>query len=99
MKAKHSRLFATTATLIVATFAAPSAFATSDAWDGSTDGTWATTTNWLTDPAVVPGTGDTATFNAASAFTTINLGTGVTLGSLSFDTASAAAYTIGSGAA
>src|SRR5688500_18320982 len=49
--------------------------ATSDSWDGSTDALWSTTTNWLTDPAVVPGTGDTATFNGAgNGNTTIDLG-------------------------
>ncbi len=44
----------------------------------------------------------TATFNADSLTvnnnTTIDLGGGVTLGALVFDTSSAAAYTIGSGA-
>jgi autotransporter-associated beta strand protein len=77
--------------------ATPMAHAASDTWTGATDGTWATTSNW--NPSVaVPGTGDTATFNAASSNTTINLGSGVTLGTLLFDTSSAAAYTIGSGA-
>jgi autotransporter-associated beta strand protein len=70
--------------------------AASDAWTGVTDATWATPTNWL--GSSVPGTGDTATFNAASSNTTIDLGAGVTLGTLLFDTSSAAAYTIGSGA-
>ena len=73
--------------------------AASDSWDGSTDSTWATPTNWLTDVSP-PGAGETATFDAAgNGNTTIDLGAGVTLGSLVFDTASAAAYTIGSGAA
>src|SRR5688572_16498303 len=67
--------------------------AASDTWDGSTDATWATSTNWLTDPTVVPGTGDTATFNSAgNGFTTIDLGTGVTIGNLLFDIG-AVAYT------
>jgi hypothetical protein len=76
----------------------PAAHAASDTWTGTTDGTWATTTNW--NPSVaVPGTGDTATFNGAgNSNTTLNLGGGVTLGTLLFDTSSAAAYTIGSGA-
>ncbi len=73
--------------------------AAGDAWDGSTDGFWATSANWLTDPLTVPGTGDTATFNGAgNGFTTIDLGAGVTLSNLLFDTGSAAAYTIGAGA-
>jgi hypothetical protein len=81
-----------------ALFTANVAFATSDTWDGSTDGIWATNTNWLTDPATVPGTGDTATFSdAGNGNTTINLGSGVTISTILFDTATAAAYTIGSG--
>jgi len=75
---------------------APAAQAASDTWTGTTDATWATSTNWL--GGTVPGTGDTATFNAGSSFTTIDLGAGVTIGSVLFDTSSAAAYTIGSGA-
>ena len=75
-----------------------SAFATSDAWDGSTSTLWSLNTNWATDPLAVPGTGDTATFNnAGNGNTTIDLGGGVTVGSIVFDTSSAAAYTIGSG--
>lgn len=84
---------------VVAGLAPLSAQAASDAWDGSTDGVWATSANWLTDPVTVPGTGDAATFNGAgNGFTTINLGGGVTINTVLFDTASAAAYTIGSGA-
>lgn len=72
--------------------------ATSDIWDGETDGIWATGANWV--GSGTPGTGDTATFsNAGNGYTTIDLGMGVTLGALLFDTSSAAAYTIGSGAA
>jgi autotransporter-associated beta strand protein len=71
--------------------------AASDTWTGATDALWSNTANW--NPSVaVPGTGDTATFNAASSNTTIDLGAGVTLGTLLFDTSSAATYTIGSGA-
>jgi fibronectin-binding autotransporter adhesin len=72
------------------------AHATSDAWTGATDNTWATAANWLGNPAVVPGTGDIATFNAGSGNTTINLGGGVTISNLLFESG-AAAYTIGSG--
>lgn len=76
------------------------ASAASDTWDGSTDATWATGTNWLADPAIVPGTLETATFNGAgNGNTVINLGSGVAIGTVLFDTASAAAYTIGSGGA
>jgi len=81
----------------VALAAMPMAHAASDTWAGTTDATWATATNWA--GSNVPGSGDTATFNGAgNSNTTINLGTGVTLGTLLFDTSSAAAYTIGSGA-
>ena len=94
---KFVRLFGSI-TAVVALLAASPAFATSDAWVGLTDGTWATSANWLTAPATVPGTGDTATFNAAgNGHTTIDLGSGVTIGNVLFDTANAAAYTIGSG--
>jgi len=47
----------------------------------------------------VPGSADTATFNAASANTTIDVGTGLSILNIIFDTSSAAAYTIGTGAA
>jgi fibronectin-binding autotransporter adhesin len=72
--------------------------AASDSWDGSTDATWATGNNWLNN-GTAPGAGETATFNGAgNGYTTIDLGAGVTIGSILFDTSSAAAYTIGSGA-
>ena len=77
--------------------AIPTARATSDTWAGTTDSTWATSTNWA--GGNVPGSADTATFNGAgNGNTTIDLGAGVTLTNLTFDTSSAAAYTIGSGA-
>lgn len=66
-------------------------------WTGATDNTWAGTGNWSATP--VPGTGDTATFNAATLNTTIDLGSGVTISNILFDTSSAAAYTIGANAA
>ena len=75
------------------------ASAASDTWVGTTDSTWATTTNWALD-TTPPGSTETATFNGAgNGNTTIDLGAGVTVGSIVFDTASAAAYTIGSGGA
>jgi autotransporter-associated beta strand protein len=80
----------------VALFSSP-ASAASDTWTGASDALWSNTGNWL--GGSVPGTGDTATFNASSSFTTTDLGAGVTLGALVFDTSSAAAYTIGSGGA
>ncbi|MEX1116948.1 MAG: autotransporter-associated beta strand repeat-containing protein [Akkermansiaceae bacterium] len=67
-------------------------------WNGTTDATWATSTNWSANPALVPGTGNTATFNnAGNLNTVIDLGAGVTIASIVFDTVDVAAYTIGSG--
>ena len=83
---------------IAALLTTHSAFAANATWNGTTDAVWATGTNWSTTP--VPGSGDTATFNnAGGGNTSIDIGAGgVTLQNLLFDTASAAAYTIGSGA-
>ena len=70
--------------------------AASGSWTGAADGTWADA-NWSATP--VPGTGDTATFNGlGNGHTTIDLGGGVTIMNLLFDTGNAAAYTIGTGA-
>ncbi|MBK8091575.1 MAG: autotransporter-associated beta strand repeat-containing protein [Verrucomicrobiaceae bacterium] len=69
--------------------------AASGAWTGLTDSTWAGA-NWSATP--VPGTGDSATFNNdGNGNTTIDLGTGLTVATVIFDTASAAAFTLGSG--
>jgi autotransporter-associated beta strand protein len=71
--------------------------AASGAWTGATDAFWTNALNWSASPA--PGTGDTATFNGASANTTVDLLNGVTVGNILFDTASVAPYTIGAGGA
>ena len=73
--------------------------AASDTWVGTTDSAWTTTTNW--SGGTPPGSTETATFNGAgNGNRTIDLGSGgVTVGSIFFDTASAAAYTIGAGGA
>jgi autotransporter-associated beta strand protein len=73
---------------------APKALADSGTWVGGTDATWANALNWST--SLVPGTTDTATFNAAASFQTLDLGTGASVGSIAFDS-SPGAYTIGSG--
>jgi len=71
--------------------------AASGTWNGTSSGLWSLAGNWSASP--VPGTGDTATFNnGGNGNTTLDLGAGVTLKTLLFDTATAAAYTIGSGA-
>jgi fibronectin-binding autotransporter adhesin len=78
---------------------ATTAPAMSGTWTGGTDSTWAGA-NWSASP--VPSTGDTATFNASSGTvnsrTTIDLGAGVTINTVLFDSANAAAYTVGAGA-
>jgi autotransporter-associated beta strand protein len=75
----------------------PCVRAASDTWTGTSSATWATPGNWL--GSSVPGTGNTGTFNGAgNGNTTLDLGAGVTLGTLLFNTSSAAAYTIGAGA-
>ena len=95
-KSNPFRRTALLATAIVMSFG-QSATAASATWNGTTDAIWATATNWSATP--LPGTGDTATFaNAGGAVDTINLGTGVTVQNLIFDSALAAAYTFGSGA-
>jgi autotransporter-associated beta strand protein len=89
-----NKLLAAMAALAFA--AAPAAYAASGSWLGATDSLWSEASNWSVSP--VPGAGDTATFNdAGNANTTLDLGAGVTIGSVVFDTSSAAAYTIGSG--
>jgi autotransporter-associated beta strand protein len=78
-------------------FAGQAAHASSGNWLGTIDATWAGD-NWDVTP--VPGSTETATFNGAgNGNTTIDLGAGVSVGALVFDTAGAAEYTIGSGGA
>ena len=92
---KDSRLapiFALTFSL----FGSSPARATSATWNGATNSSWATTTNWSATPP--PGTGDTATFGLTdNGHTTISLGTGVTVNTVQFDMAQDG-YTIGAGA-
>lgn len=71
----------------------PNAQAANATWNGTTDATWATGTNWSTTP--VPGNGNTATFNnAGGAIDTITTGA-ITINTILFDTASVAAYILG----
>jgi autotransporter-associated beta strand protein len=99
-KSTHLRLkqsVAIAAAAAVVLMRSGTAHAASGTWDGLTDATWAGP-NWG-GASPVPGTGDIATFNnAGNGNTTIDLGGGVTISNVLFDTASAAAYTIGSGA-
>ena len=66
-------------------------------WNGTTDALWSTGTNWSATP--VPGTGDTATFNNGGGNNTniIDLGGGVTIKNIAFDTRTASSYVIGAG--
>ncbi|NBW87621.1 MAG: hypothetical protein EBR23_12580, partial [Planctomycetia bacterium] len=67
-------------------------------WTGAgSNALWSTTDNWLITP--VPGPTDTASFlDSGNGNTTVDLGSGVTVGAILFDSSSVAAYTIGSGA-
>jgi autotransporter-associated beta strand protein len=68
-------------------------FAASGSWTGATDPNWADP-NWSASPP--PGIADTARFNSSGGlYTTIDLGSGVTVNNIIFDSANAAAYTIG----
>ncbi len=70
--------------------------AASGTWNGTVDNNWLTTGNW--SGASTPGFADTATFNnAGNGNTNISLGAGIQINNIIFDTANAAAYTIGSG--
>ena len=62
-------------------------------WDGVSNATWSNAGNWVGN--ALPGGQDTAMFNAPSANTTIDLGSGVTAGQIVFDSSAAAAYAIG----
>jgi len=62
-------------------------------WTGATDALWSTTTNW--DPAA-PTSADRAIFDGlGNGNTTLDLETGATIAQILFDTANAAAYTLG----
>lgn len=91
---KLKLFFALATAMLLSLFLSPAAQAASATWNGNTDATWADTTgNWSNTPGVVPGTTDTATFdNAGGAVDIIDLGGGVTINTILFDLASAAAY-------
>ena len=94
----RNRILAGSAALLAAAsqlIFTPSANAVSAAWTGAgLDSLWGNILNWSVNP--VPGAGDTATFNAAAGAGGTVITTGnISLGTLVFDTASAAAYAIG----
>lgn len=86
------------ASSIASLFVAQNAVAASATWGGGGgDPLWSNDLNWITSE--IPGTGDTATFdNAGNGNLIVDLGAGVTVNTLFFDTAAVAGYTIGSGA-
>ena len=85
------------ASSIASLFATEKAGAANLTWSGGADTLWSSDLNWLT--SVVPGVGDTAVFDSAgNANVIIDLGGGVTVGNIAFDSAAVAAYTLGSGA-
>ena len=82
-----------TATCFVLLASLAVSHAANGTWLGTVNNTWAGA-NWSTSP--VPGFADTATFNGTGGgFTTIDLGPGVTISNLLFDTATVVPYTIG----
>ncbi len=86
---------ATVASAIVFLWLGASAQAQQYIWNGKTDNTWANAQNW-SPTSGPPGTGATALFNGAgNGMTTVDLGNGVTILNITFDTAASAAYTIG----
>ena len=71
-------------------------YAVDTTWDGETNGVWAIGTNWVGD--TTPGSGDAAIFlDGGNGNTTIDLGGAITIDQILFQTATAAAYTIGLG--
>ena len=83
---------------LVGLFAPGTAVATNYAWTGTSSAAWGTAGNW--SPSGPPTTGDVALLNGAgNGNTTIDVGSGNYIFGFIFDTASAAAYTIGTGAA
>jgi len=84
------------AAAVAAVLAGQSAHGASAVWDGLSDSIWADA-NWG-GVSPVPGVGDTATFSGAgNGNVLIDLGTGIEIKNIIFDTANAAAYTIGTG--
>lgn len=84
------------ASSIASLFATEKAAAASATWTGATNALWALDSNWS---APFPVLGETATFdNAGNGNVIIDLGAGVTVGNITFDSAAVAAYTLGGGA-
>ncbi len=99
-----SQILGALATGLVLLATSPQAGAASATWLAAPfNNNWIaapTTNNWSTGAGTFPGntagsgTADVATFSAASSITTINCASGFAIGGITFDTASASAYTI-----
>lgn len=88
------------AAVVVVSFAGTSrSSAASAAWNGTVDNIWANAANWSASPVPGAAAGQTATFNNQGGDPdTIDLGAGVTIKSILFDTDAVTPYTIGAGA-
>ncbi|RYD24170.1 MAG: hypothetical protein EOP88_01340 [Verrucomicrobiaceae bacterium] len=86
--------------VMVVSFAVmPKSMAANATWNGTADATWANVANWSAAPVPGAAAGQTATFsNQGGDIDTIDLGSGVTIKSILFDTANTAPYTLGAGA-
>jgi len=90
----HNSLRHLSLAALAAALMTQSANAANAVWNGTTDATWSTPTNWS---APVPGVGDTAFFsNAGNGNVVIDVGT-ISLTTINFDNAAVAAYTLGDG--
>lgn len=87
-----------TALIAVAVLAAGNARAAdSYTWNGTADNLWTNSSNWSGGPTGgIPGAADAVTFNTGIGTAALDLSGGANALSFLFDTASAAAYTIGS---
>ncbi len=89
------RLFACTTAITLLTVGPVNA--ASGTWSGAADAFWTNSLNWSAAP--YPSGGDTAVFSNASAFASLDVAGLAGILNITFDTASVAAYTIGTGAA
>ena len=79
---------------IASLFATEKAAAASATWLGTTDALWALDSNWSAAP--FPGLGETATFDGlGNGNVIIDLGAGVTVGNIAFDSGAVAAIRLG----
>jgi autotransporter-associated beta strand protein len=95
---KHIALAAAAVVVGGAGMFAQDARASSANWTGASSNVWQLNGNWT---GAFPSSGDTATFNSApgAGGSAIDVGSGLNIGSILFDTSSAASYNIGTGAA